>query len=262
MEVFFVSVLLGAVSGLLAGLFGIGGGLVIVPILVLVFSSQGFPADLTMLMSVATSLATIIITSIASMRTYYRLGSLLWAKVFSLSPWVMLGAVVGAVIADYIAVNILRFIFILFLLYAGVLMAFEGKSKPKELKQSEKLDYWAGSFIGLISSMLGVGGGTLIVPFLIRCQIPMCNAIAVASACSLLVAVAGTLSYMLLGWNDLHLPECSLGYVYLPAFLGITLSSIFTAPMGAKLAHKLPTEKLKRYFSLLLFVIAGKLIWY
>jgi uncharacterized membrane protein YfcA len=114
----------------------------------------------------------------------------------------------------------------------------------------------------LLSSIVGIGGGTLTVPYLVRGQMLMRNAVAVASACGLPIAVAGTVSYALLGWNAPHLPEWSLGYVYLPVFLGTGFSSIVTAPIGAKLAYKLPAAKLKRYFSLLLFVMAAKLIWY
>jgi uncharacterized membrane protein YfcA len=261
-EVFFASVLLGVAAGLAAGLFGIGGGLVIVPVLVVLFSRQGFPAELVMVMSVATSLATIIFTSLSSVLAHHRLGSVLWDKVFGLGPGIMVGAVVGAVVADYISADVLRFIFVIFLVYVGVQMAFQLKPKPGEVKQSKSLDFGVAGAIGLTSSILGIGGGTLIVPFLVYCQYSMRNAVAVASACGLPIAVAGTVSYAVLGWNASLLPEWSFGYIYAPSFLGIVLTSIYTAPIGAKLAHKLPAEKLKRYFSLLLFVMAAKLMLY
>ena len=261
-EVFFASVLLGVAAGLTAGLFGIGGGLVIVPVLAVLFSGQGFPAELVMVMSVATSLATIIFTSLSSVLAHHRLGSVLWGKVFGLGPGIMVGAAVGAVVADYISADVLRFIFVIFLVYVGVQMAFQLQPKPGEIKQSKGLDFGVTGVIGLVSSILGIGGGTLIVPFLVYCQYSMRNAVAVASACGLPIAVAGTVSYAVLGWNALQLPEWSLGYIYVPSFLGIVLTSIYTAPIGAKLAHKLPAEKLKRYFSLLLFVMAAKLMLY
>jgi uncharacterized membrane protein YfcA len=254
-EVFSASILLGVVTGLLAGLFGIGGGLVIVPVVVFLFSAQGFPAELVLLMSVATSLATIILTAISSVLAHHRLGSVVWSKVFRLSPGIMLGAAVGAVIAKHITANTLRLVLVVFLLYVAVQMALA-------VKQSRALDYTVACIIGILSSIVGIGGGTLTVPYLVHGQMLMRNAVAVASACGLPIAVAGTVSYALLGWNALHLPDWSLGYVYLPAFLGIGFSSIFTAPIGAKLAHKLPAQKLKRYFSLLLFVMAAKLMWY
>jgi uncharacterized membrane protein YfcA len=261
-EIFSVSILLGIVSGLLAGLFGIGGGLVIVPVLVILFTDQGFPAELVMLMAVATSLAVIILTAISSVLAHHRLGSVVWAKVFSLSPGIIIGAAVGAVIAKLISADMLRNILALFLTYVAIQMALQVKPKPGQVKQSKALDFLVANIIGLLSSIVGIGGGTLTVPYLVRGQMLMRNAVAVASACGLPIAVAGTVSYALLGWNAPHLPEWSLGYVYLPVFLGTGFSSIVTAPIGAKMAYKLPAAKLKRYFSLLLFVMAAKLIWY
>ena len=261
-EIFLVSILLGIVTGLLAGLFGIGGGLVIVPVLVMLFTAQGFPAELVMLMAVATSLAAIILTAIASVSAHHRLGAVVWAKVFSLSPGIMIGAALGAVVAKQINGDTLRYILVIFLLYVGLQMAFQVKPKPGMVKQSRALDFLVANFIGLLSSIVGIGGGTLTVPYLVSGQMLMRNAVAVASACGLPIAVAGTVSYALLGWNATHLPEWSLGYVYLPVFIGTGLSSIITAPLGAKMAHNLPAAKLKRYFSLLLFVMAAKLMWH
>ena len=262
LDVFLVSILLGLVSGLLAGLFGIGGGLIIVPVLVILFSAQGLPAELVMLMAVATSLATIILTAMASVFAHHRLGSVVWSKVFRLSPGIMIGAAVGAVVAKQITADTLRYILVIFLIYVGIQMALQVKPKPDRVKQSKALDFLVAIIIGLLSSIVGIGGGTLTVPYLVHGQMLMRNAVAVSSACGLPIAVAGTISYTLLGWNALHLPEWSLGYVYLPAFLGTGLSSIATAPIGAKLVHKLPATKLKRYFCLLLFVMAAKLMWH
>jgi uncharacterized membrane protein YfcA len=261
-EIFSVSILLGMVTGLLAGLFGIGGGLVIVPVLVILFTAQGFPAELVMLMAVATSLASIILTAMASILAHHRLGSVVWGKVFSLSPGIIIGAAVGAVIAKHINADTLRAILVVFLFYVAIQMALQVKPKSEQIKQSRVLDFLVANGIGLLSSIVGIGGGTLTVPYLVRGQMLMRNAVAVSSACGLPIAIAGTVSYAMLGWNTLDLPEWSLGYVYLPVFIGTGLSSIATAPIGAKLAHKLPAAKLKRYFSLLLFVMAAKLMWY
>ena len=261
-EILLVSILLGMITGLLAGLFGIGGGMVIVPALAILFRAQGVPAELVMLMAVATSLATIILTAIASVSAHHRLGSVVWAKVYSLSPGIMVGAALGALVAKHISADALRTILVVFLLYVAIQMAFQVKPKPDRIKQSKALDFLAANIIGLVSSIVGIGGGTLTVPYLISGQMLMRNAVAVAGACGLPIAVSGTISYAILGWNALDLPEWSLGYVYLPVFLGTGLSSLVTAPIGAKLAHTLPAAKLKRYFSLLLFVMAAKLMWY
>ena len=261
-DILLVSILLGIVTGLLAGLFGIGGGLVIVPTLAILFRAQGVPAELVMLMAVATSLATIILTAIASVSAHHRLGSVVWAKVYSLSPGIMVGAMLGAVVAKHISADALRYILVVFLLYVAIQMAFQVKPKPDRIKQSKTLDFLAANIIGLLSSIVGIGGGTLTVPYLISGQMLMRNAVAVAGACGLPIAVSGTISYAILGWNALDLPEWSLGYVYLPVLFGTGLSSLVTAPIGAKLAHTLPAAKLKRYFSLLLFVMAAKLMWH
>jgi len=260
--VFLLSLILGMFSGVIAGLFGVGGGLVIVPILVLLFTAQDFPAEFVMIMAIATSLATIIVTSIASLLAHHRLGSVLWEKVVSLGPGIMIGAALGAVIAENLDADVLRFMFIIFLLYVGVQMALHLEPTLPPIEHFKALDFGVAGLIGMISTILGIGGGTLTVPFLVSYRHPMRNAVATASACGLPIAVVGTLSYALLGSNEAQLPDWSLGYVYMPAFLGIALSSVFTAPMGAKLAHKLPAQELKRYFSLLLFVMAAKMIWH
>ena len=257
---FLLTVILGMVSGLLAGLFGIGGGMVIVPVLVLLFTAYGMASDLVMIMSVATSLATIIITSVASVLAHHRLGSVVWRKVLRLAPGIMVGAALGAVVADHIDADVLRYIFIVFLFYVGVQMAFQIIPEPGAVKEPKVLDFSVANLIGLTSSIVGIGGGTLTVPYLVRCRYAMRNAVAISSACGLPIAVAGTISYAALGWNQVRLPEWSLGYVYLPAFLGISLGSFLTAPIGAKLAHRLPAQKLKRYFSILIFLMAVKLI--
>lgn len=260
--IIFASLLLGMFSGVLAGLFGIGGGMVIVPVLVFLFTAQGLPTDLVMIMAIATSLATIILTASSSVLAHHRLGSVLWDKVIRLAPGIMLGAIIGAVVADQLHAELLRTIFIVFLLYVGTQMALETKPKTGAANYSKQMDFGVAGAIGLISSLVGIGGGTLTVPFLVHCRYPMRNAVAIASACGLPIAVAGTLSYMVLGMNAPHLPAWSYGYVYVPSFFGVALGSIFTAPIGAKLAHKLPAQQLKRYFSLLIFIMALKLMWY
>jgi len=172
-----------------------------------------------MLMAVATSLATIILTAIASVLAHHRLGSVVWAKVYSLSPGIIVGAALGAVVAKHISADALRTVLVVFLLYVAIQMAFQVKPKPDRIKQSKALDFLAANIIGLVSSIVGIGGGTLTVPYLISGQTLMRNAVAVASACGLPIAASGTISYAILGWNALELPEWSIGYVYLPVFL-------------------------------------------
>jgi len=263
LDVVLVCLAFGCFSGILAGLFGVGGGLVLVPFFALLFEQQGIANELIMLMAVATSLATIIITSIATVLAHQRLGAVVWPYVRQLSGGIVLGVVTGAYAADYVLSANLRLIFALYMLYVAVQMAMQ--LRPKVAVQTKKLLRLTlnitGLAIGFISAVLGIGGGTLTVPLLAKYQVPMRNAVAVSSACGLPIALAGSISYALLGWQKVGLPEGSFGYVYLPAFLGVVLSSMLVAPIGAKWANNLPTKKLKQYFSILLFIVAGKLLW-
>ncbi|MGR8980556.1 MAG: sulfite exporter TauE/SafE family protein [Gammaproteobacteria bacterium] len=260
-ETFLAGSVLGIISGLSAGLFGIGGGLFIVPFLAMLFSAHSFHPDLVMIMSVATSLATIMFTSLSSVLAHHRLGSMVWEKVINLSPGIMAGAVIGALVAHFISGGLLRTLFIIYLLYVALQLALQTRPKPGRLTATKNQDRIAAVMIGLLSAILGIGGGTMIVPYLVYFQSSMRNAVAVASACGFPIALAGTISYGVLGWEATHLPAWSFGYIYLPSFFGIVLTSIFTAPYGAKLANTIPAQKLKRYFSILLLVIALKMIW-
>lgn len=260
-EIVLLSMGLGAIAGFLAGLFGVGGGLVIVPALIGLFTLHGFPPKLIMLMALATSLATIMFTSLASMRAHHRLGAISWVSVYRLAPGIIIGTGLGSLLAEHLPTNTLRLFCALFMLLVGIQMALKYQPVIAGLHQSKWLDSLAGFIIGGVSALVGIGGGTLSVPYLVSCQHPMKNAVAISSACGFPIALAGTLSYALLGWHAPLLPAWSVGYVYLPAFVGIVTVSMLTAPVGAKLAHKLPAQKLKQYFSILLFGVAFKLLW-
>jgi len=261
-EISLLSMLLGLVAGLLAGLFGLGGGVIIVPVLVLIFSSHNFPESMVMIVAIATSLSTIIFTSVASILTHHKLGAIKWGSVKRLGPGILLGASFGAVVADYIAADVLKYCFVVYLLYVSIKMAWPQKNEAKaDRKIRSRVDYLMGLMIGFLSSILGIGGGTLTVPYLLSRKLVMKNAVAVSSVCGLPIAVSSTVSYIMLGWNVDLLPEWSLGYIYLPALAGIIICSVITAPIGAKLANRLPAKKIKRYFSIVLFLIAIKMIW-
>jgi len=261
-EIFLASLLLGAISGLLAGLFGIGGGLIIVPILLSLFDLFAvIPEHLIMITAIATSLATIVFTSISSILAHYRQHNILWHRVWRLTPNILIGAALGAILANKMNAELLGFIFIAYLLYVGLQMAFQFKPSFGEITENKWLDYSVSFVIGLMSSLLGIGGGTLTVPFLVSCNTPMKNAVAISSVCGLPIAIAASSSYIFLGSQQQDLPLESFGYIYLPAFFGIVCCSILTAPLGAKLASKLPAAQLKRYFSMMLFVMAGKMLW-
>ena len=261
LEIFLVSLVLGSLVGISAGLFGIGGGVLIVPLLSWLFAAHQFNPQQIMLIAVATSLATALLTSAASVNTHFHLGNIVRQRVFRLVPSLLFGAICGANLAEYTSPTILRTLFIAYLLYTSLHMAFPKKNSLTPKKYFARLDYPVGFVIGSISAMLGIGGGTMSVPYLAYNGLQMKNAVATSSACAMPIAFSATVSYIILGWHNTGLPSGSLGYIYLPAFFGIVLTSTLTAAVGAKLAHRLPAQQLKRYFSGLLLLIALKMIW-
>ncbi len=260
-SIFTASLLVGAIAGLLAGLFGIGGGIVIVPVFAWLFEQVGFPADKIMLFAIATSLATIIPTSIASSLAHHRRQNLLMPWVRKLLPGVVAGSFIMTLIAARLSATLLRNLFILYLLYVATTLFLQKKPVLWLKKSWPGMDFIAALIIGGLSTLLGIGGGTLNVPYLLGRNLKMKNAVAVSSACGLPIAVTGSLGYILVGWNQPDLPDFSSGYIYWPAFLGVVLTSVFTASVGAKIASHLPAQHLKRYFSILLYLIAAKMLW-
>lgn len=260
-EIFLYSLLLGFVAGISAGLFGIGGGALIVPILSWLFAAQHFNPAQIMLIAVATSLATALFTSLSSVRTHHKLGNVDWRRAFRLGPSLLVGASGGAMLAEYLSTDLMRWFFVAYLLYTSVQMAIP-KHAPTSARQARLyLDYPMGLLIGVLSAILGIGGGTMTVPYLASGGLLMKQAVATSSTCALPITLSAAISYVALGWHGHDLPVGSLGYIYLPAFAGIVMTSVFTAPLGAKLAHRLPAQRLRRYFAMVLLLIAIKMAW-
>jgi uncharacterized membrane protein YfcA len=248
---------LGAVAGLIAGLFGVGGGLVIVPVLLWAFTAQGFdPTHLTHL-AVGTSLATIIVTSLSSVNAHHRRGAVRWAVFRHLAPGLLIGSFLGAMVAGWLPAQWLQFIIGCFALWVAWSM-FRGPkvtSATVEHLPSVPAQVGAGAGIGVASAIFGIGGGSLTVPYLSRHGVVMQQAVATSSACGLPIALAGALGFMVFGANAEHLPAGSWGFVNVYAFVGISTASLLTAQFGARLAHRLPAPLLKRLFSLLLLTV-------
>ena len=251
----------GAVAGISAGLLGIGGGLVIVPILFFIFSQQAVPAEHVMHMALATSLATIIITSFASARAHHQRAAVLWPIVFSLSPGIVIGAWLGAMFASMLASDVLRPVFGLFELMVALYLLVNYKPDTHGDHISRTASFAGGTVIGSISSIVGIGGGTLTVPFLLWHNIPIRNAVASSAACGFPIAVAGTAAYVVSGWNVSGLAPYTLGFVSLPAFALIIVTSMVTAPLGASLAHRLPETTLRTVFAFVLVALGVKMLW-
>ncbi|MGG2398105.1 sulfite exporter TauE/SafE family protein [Pseudomonas sp. SH1-B] len=246
---------LGAAAGVLAGLFGVGGGLIIVPVLVFSFASQGMAPEILTHLAVGTSLATIVFTSINSLLAHHRMGAVRWSLFRWLTGGILLGAALGALTAALIQGPMLQKIIGTFAIVIAVQMMLDLKPKASRGVPGKPTLTVAGGVIGWASAIFGIGGGSLTVPFLVWRSVPMQQAVATSAACGLPIALAGALSFVYTGWNNPDLPQWSVGFVYLPALLGIAVTSMFFARFGARLAHRLSPRLLKRLFALLLLSV-------
>lgn len=250
---------LGIVAGLAAGLLGVGGGLIIVPVLIYAFHAAGFSPDVLTHMAVGTSLATIIITSAGSVYQHHKKAAVLWPVLTWFALGLALGALLGAKLADVIQGRLLQMLFGGFAILIALQMAAGLKPKAsRELPGKLGLSF-TGSLIGAVSAIFGIGGGSLSVPFFTWCNVKMQQAVGTSSAGGMPIAVAGALGFVVTGWDE-PLPEFSIGYVYVPALIGIAVTSVIFSQVGARLAHRLPAATLKKIFAGLLVVVGLKLL--
>jgi uncharacterized membrane protein YfcA len=252
--------ILGAFAGTVAGLLGVGGGLIIVPVLVFIFTGHQFAAEIIVHMAVGTSLASIVVTSISSTYAHHARGAVQWSVFWKLLPGIIVGTFTGAAIADLMNAVSLRTFFGIFELSVAVQMALNIKANPHRQLPGRFGTATAGTGIGIISAIVGIGGGTMTVPFLVWCNTAMQRAVATSAAVGLPIAVAGATGYIVTGFNESQLPDNAIGYVYWPALLGIIVTSMLFAPLGARLAHSLPAAKLKKIFALLLAILGVRML--
>lgn len=253
--------MLGALAGFLAGLLGIGGGLILVPALALMLSGSDLAGNSVMHLALGSSLASIVFTSLSSIVSHQRHRAILWTVVKALAPGILLGAWLGGWLASLASSTTLKPVFGVFELGVAVYMLLGHPVTALQSLPPKPLQHGlAGIVIGTISAIVGIGGGTLTTPYLSINGVALRNAIASSAACGLPIALAGSLSYIWYGWHKPDLPALSLGYVYLPALASIILTSMLMAPLGARLTHRLPVTRLKKAFALLLVVVALKLM--
>jgi hypothetical protein len=252
---------LGALAGTMAGLFGIGGGLVIVPVLIFSFDLQGVSSDIAAHLAVGTSLATIVFTSISSIRSHHLHGAVRWEIFRPMTAGIVLGAVLGAWTTSMLSGEVLELVIGVFVILVALKMLFGANPKPgRDVPGSVGLG-GAGAGIGWASAIFGIGGGTLTVPFLSWCNVRMQQAVGTSAACGLPIAVAGALANIRTGWQNPDLPELSVGFIYLPAFVGIVLTSVLFARVGANLAHRLDAVLLKKIFAIFLIVVGIRFLF-
>ncbi|MDQ8020594.1 MAG: sulfite exporter TauE/SafE family protein [Moraxellaceae bacterium] len=252
---------LGLFSGFMAGLFGIGGGVVIVSLLAMMFNAQGFPHEHILHLALGTSMATIVFTSLSSLRAHHAHGAVEWPLVRQLTPGVIAGTFVGTLIAARISTRALALFFGVFVLLVAAQMAANLKPKPSRSLPGPLGVAGVGTGIGAVSALVAIGGGAMTVPWLSWCNVPLQRAIGTSAAMGFPIAVFGSLGYL---WNGTHaegLPVGSAGYLFIPALVCLMVASVLTAPLGARMAHRLPVVTLKRAFAALLVLLAARMLW-
>ena len=250
----------GLLAGLLAGLFGIGGGLIIVPLLLISFRIQGLPEAVSTHLAIGTSLASIVITGISSVRAHLREVTINWPLVFQLTLGMILGAQLGGDLASGLSGELLRRLMGSFALLVALTLWFDWHPAGKATRVHPLERGLVGFAIGILSALFGIGGGTATVPYLRWRGGALVQAIASSAACGVPITLSAALSYLYHGWHHPELPPHAIGFIYWPALLAIILTSAITVRLGAHLAHQLPTLWLRRAFALLQLVIAGKFL--
>jgi uncharacterized membrane protein YfcA len=256
-----VYLLVGAVAGLCAGLFGVGGGLIVVPALAYIFALLELTSTSLMQLAVGTSLAVIIVTALSSTVAHHRHGAVQWQLVGRIAPFIAAGGLAGAFIASRVPSAHLKLVFAMVEVLIALQMYFEFKPKPaRTLPGTMGLGAVSGG-IGLISALVGIGGGTMTVPYLTWCNVDIHKAVATSAACGLPIAVAGSLGFVWLVPHAVDLPPHTVGFIYWPALLAIAIASVAVAPLGAKLAHRLSTHHLGRIFALFLLLVGMSMLF-
>jgi uncharacterized membrane protein YfcA len=261
MEWWIAYLAMGLVVGLFAGMLGIGGGVMLVPLMVFLFTAQEFAPDRVLHLALGTSLTSIVFTSLSSLYAHHRHGAVRWDIVRQAAAGLVIGTLVGTSVADALKSKYLAIIFVAFVYYSAAQLFLNMKPKPSRQLPGLIGMQIAAVAIGLVSSLVGAGGGVVSIPLMTLCNVPMRNAVGTSAALGLPIALAGATGYALNGLGLDHLPPWSIGYIYLPALAGIVLGTLLTVPVGAKVAHRIPVAHLKRLFAVILFVLATRMLW-
>jgi uncharacterized membrane protein YfcA len=260
LDIFIYCLFFGAFSGLCSGLLGVGGGIVIVPFLAWLLPLHGMPVEIKMQTAIATSLATIIVTSIAAIYAQNKRGAIDWKIVKFVTPGIAIGAFFGADLAHYLSTQLLSIIFGSFLLLNGARMALKLTPNPERQLPSALPLGISGSILGMLSTLIGIGGGTFTVPYMLLHNVPMKKAIAFGSTFGLPIAIFGAISFAILGLKNSIPMEGNIGYINIPAFLGISIASVFATMFGVYLAHTIPTATMKKVFAVIMLFVGLKML--
>ena len=252
---------MGAFGGFAAGLLGIGGGMVLVPFITMIFTARGITDELVVHMAIATSLGTILFTSMSSVRAHHKRGAVLWPVVRLLTPGILIGSWIGPWIGKQMNTSVLALFFGCFVAYSATQMLIGKKPAAARELPGKPGMFATGGLIGVLSGLVGAGGGFISVPFMTRCNVRIHNAVATSAALGFPIALSGTLSNIYYGWGEPGLPPWSLGFIYVPALAIIVLASVIMAPLGAGVAHRMPVRRLQRIFAAILYALAGYMFW-
>lgn len=253
---------LGLCTGFLAGLLGIGGGMIMVPFITAILTNRGIAPDLAVKAAIATSMATIIFTSVSSVRAHHKRGAVRWDIARQLAPGIVLGAALASLgVFAVLKGSWLALLFAAFVGFSATQMLKDKKPKPSRTMPGTAGQVGAGGVIGFLSGLVGAGGGFVSVPFMTWCNVPIHNAVATSAALGFPIALANGIGYVIAGQGVQGLPAGSFGYVYLPALAVIAVASVLMAPVGVKAAHALPVKSLKRVFAGILYVLAAYMLY-
>ena len=252
---------MGTFGGFVAGLLGVGGGMVLVPFITMLFTARGFPDELVVHMAIATSLGMIFFTSLSSVRAHHKHGAVLWPIVRRFTPGILLGAWIGPWIGKQMNTSVLAFFFGCFVAFSAIKMLIGKKPAASRELPGKAGMFAAGGVIGVLAGLVGAGGAFISVPFMARCNVRIHNAVATSAALGFPIALMGTLSNVFYGWGEPGLPAWSLGFIYLPALAIIVVASMGLAPLGARTAHKMPVRQLQRIFAIILYALATYMFW-
>jgi uncharacterized protein len=253
-------VAVGIFVGFLSGLLGIGGGSVLVPVLTLIWIGRGFAPDHIIHLAIGTSMAVMLIGSASSVRAHHRHGAVRWDVVRNMLPGLIAGGVIGTTIAHFASVHFLKMFFLAFMVFITGQMLFDVKPKPTRTLPGPGAQAVIGAGFSAISNLAGLGGAVPLITFMTWCNMRLQEAIGTAAAMVVPIAATGTVGYIITGMLADNLPPLSLGYVYLPALLGVSIASFIAAPFGARLTHRMPTHVLRKAFMVMLLALTIKMV--
>jgi uncharacterized membrane protein YfcA len=248
--------LLGIVTGFLAGLLGVGGAMIMVPFMTIVLAHRGYPAEYTLKMAVATSLATICFTSLSSARAHHRRGAVKWNVVALLAPGILVGSLAGSQIGAALPGKSLGTLFAVFIAFSATQMFLDRKPHSTRTLPGPAGMFAAGGAIGVVASLVGAGGAFISVPFMTWCNVKIHDAVGTSAALGFPIALAGTIGYAWAGRDLPAMPPGSIGYIYLPGLIAISAASVVLAPIGARTAHRMDIRPLRKLFAFVLFALA------